>query len=141
MGVDAPPVERQIAFDMSKRGLVVAPALIAAATAVWGVHGGLSAAFGIGLALANLVVAASLASWAARISLAALAGAVLGGYVLRLGLLMVAVLVVRHQGWVSWVPLAFTLLVTHLGLLVWETRNVSATLAYPGLRPRARKGR
>jgi hypothetical protein len=34
------------------------------------------------------------------------------------------------------VPLALTILVTHLGLLAWETRYVSATLAYPGLKPR-----
>ena len=26
--------------------------------------------------------------------------------------------------------------VTHLGLLFWETRYVSVTLAYPGLKPR-----
>jgi len=65
----------------------------------------------------------------------------LGGYLLRLGLLTVAVLLVRNQGWVSWIPLALTLLVTHLGLLLWETRYVSANLAYPGLKPRAPKGR
>ena len=27
-------------------------------------------------------------------------------------------------------------MITHLGLLFWETRYVSATLAYPGLKPR-----
>jgi len=34
------------------------------------------------------------------------------------------------------IPLAVAILVTHLGLLFWETRYVSATLAYPGLKPR-----
>jgi len=139
--VDGPPVERQLAFDMSRRGLFVAPVLIGVATAIWGVHGGLSAAYAIALALANLIFAAVLVSWAAKISLVALAAATLGGYLLRLGLLTVAVLLVRNQGWVSWIPLALTLLVTHLGLLLWETRYVSANLAYPGLKPRTPKGR
>ena len=139
--VDAPPVERQLAFDMSRRGLLVAPLLIAVATAIWGVHGGLSAAFAVGLALGNLLLSAAIMTWAARISLVAMAAAALGGYIVRLGLLMAVVLLVRHQSWVSWIPLALTIMVTHLGLLLWETRYVSASLAYPGLKPRTPKGR
>jgi len=136
----APAVERQVAFDMSRRGLLVAPGLVAVAALIWGVHGGESAAFAIACALGNLLLAAALVSWAARISLVALAAAALGGYVLRLALLTGVVFAVRHQGWISWIPFALTLLVTHLGLLLWETRYVSATLAYPGLKPRRQKG-
>jgi hypothetical protein len=29
-----------------------------------------------------------------------------------------------------------TIIVTHLGLLVWEMRFVAASLAFPGLKPR-----
>jgi hypothetical protein len=142
--VDAPAVERQLAMDMARRGLLVAPVLIAVATAVWGIHGGLSAAFAVALAIGNLLLAAVLVSWAARISLLAMAAVALGGYLARLVLLTAVVFAVRHQPWVSWIPLAFTLLVTHLGLLLWETRYVSASLAYPGLKPNAphaQKGR
>ena len=67
-------------------------------------------------------------------------GAVLGGYILRLGLLAAAVLLVRDAAWVEPVPLGLTVVVTHLGLLVWETRYVSASLAFPVLKP-ARRGR
>ena len=51
--------------------------------------------------------------------------------------------------WLTWrlggeqlvrAPLAFTLVITHLGLLIWETRHVSASLAFPALKPRAQKG-
>ena len=35
--------------------------------------------------------------------------------------------------------LAVAILVTHLGLLFWELRFVSASLAYPGLAPTAPK--
>jgi hypothetical protein len=50
-----------------------------------------------------------------------------------------AVWVVRDASWVELVPLGLTIVVTHLGLLFWEMRYVSATLAFPGLKP-ATKG-
>ena len=34
------------------------------------------------------------------------------------------------------VPLGITIIVSHLGLLIWETRYVSLSLAYPGIGPR-----
>jgi hypothetical protein len=139
--VDGPAVEREIVADMVRRGLPAAPVLIAVAALIWGVNGALSAAYAIGLVLANFVAAAVIVSWAARISLVLMAVAALGGYLVRLALLTVAVYVVRDQAWVSMVPLALTLMVTHLGLLWWETRYVSANLGYPGLRPRPQKGR
>jgi hypothetical protein len=138
--VAVPPVERQVALDMAKRGALVAPVVVGVAWAIWGAHGGISAGVGLALAVANLLLAATLLSWAARISLVALAAAAFGGYVLRLALLTGVVFAIHGQGWVSWVPLALTLVITHLGLLIWETRYVSATLAYPGLKPRPQKG-
>lgn len=138
---DGPAVERELVADMVRRGLLVSPVLIVIAAAIWGLHGGLSAAYAIALVLANFMIAAALVSWAARISLVLMAVAALGGYLVRLALLTVAVYAVKDQPWVSMVPLALTLMVTHLGLLWWETRYVSANLAYPGLRPSAQKGR
>jgi len=38
------------------------------------------------------------------------------------------------------IPFAFTLVITHLGLLFWEMRYVSANLAHPGLKPKAAAG-
>jgi hypothetical protein len=40
-----------------------------------------------------------------------------------------------HQSWVNLFALCLTLIVAHLGLLVWELRYVSASLAFPGLAP------
>jgi len=68
-------------------------------------------------------------------ALGLLMGVSLFGFVLRLGLITVAVLAVRDQPWVEPIPLGITLVVTHLGLLFWETRYVSASLAFPGLKP------
>jgi hypothetical protein len=139
-GLDGPAVERQVAADIVRRGLMVTPVLLAVTGAIWGIHGALSAGYAMVLVLANFTVAALLMSWAARVSLVALAAAALGGYILRLALLTVAVYAVSNQAWVSWVPLALTIGITHLGLLAWETRYISATLAFPGLKPHTPKG-
>jgi hypothetical protein len=133
---DGPPVERQVAFDMSRRAVFLVPVAVGFGAAFWGLHGALSAGFGLALAVGNLLLAAVILSWAARISFVVFAAAALGGYVLRLALLTVAVFAIHDQHWVAWVPLAFTLLVAHLALLIWETRYVSASLAYPGLKPK-----
>jgi CBS domain-containing protein len=41
----------------------------------------------------------------------------------------------RDEPWIDLTALAVGVLVTHLGLLFWELRYVSASLAYPGLKP------
>jgi hypothetical protein len=133
---DGPPVEQHVAWDLIRRGGLLAPVLVAAAGLGWGLHGALSAGYAVALVLANFALSATLLAWSARVSLAVLMAAALGGYLLRLGLITVAVLAVIHQSWVVVIPLAFTLVITHLGLLVWETRYISATLAYPALKPR-----
>ena len=62
-------------------------------------------------------------------------GAVLFGYLIRLGLIFLAVLFVKDAGWISLPALGTTIIVTHLGLLVWEMKYVAISLAYPGLKP------
>jgi hypothetical protein len=116
--------------------LIVAPVLLLAAGLGWGTDGVLSAAYALVLVLLNFALSAALLSWAARTSLGLLMGVTLFGYVARLALIAVAVLAISGQPWFSPIPLCATLLVTHLGLLIWETRYVSATLAFPGLKPR-----
>ena len=130
-----PAVEAQVAGDMAKRMLPVLPVLVLLAGLIWGPDGAASGAFAVVLVLANLALSAALLSWAARISLALLMAAALGGFLLRLSLLTAVVWAVKNQAWVDITALGFTLIVTHLGLLIWETRHVSASLAYPGLKP------
>ena len=135
-GTAGPDPERQIAFDMLRRGLPVLPVLVVAGAIGWGVDGALSALFGVALVLANFVLSAVMLAWAAKRGPAMLMGTALGGFVLRMALLVVAVALVRDQSWLEVVPLGITVLVTHVGLLAWESRHVSASLAYPGLKPR-----
>lgn len=133
--VDGDPVELEISTDIAKRGLIVAPILVAVCAVVWGLPGLWSSIIAVGLVLVNFLVSAWLIATAARISLTLMMGAVLGGFVIRLGVIMLAVLLIRDATWISLPVLGATIIVTHLGLLAWETRYVSASLAHPGLKP------
>jgi hypothetical protein len=133
---DGPAVERQVAADIVRRALLVAPVLLVGAAIGWGLDGALSAGYAMVLVLLNFTASAALLAWAARTSFGLLMGVALFGYVLRLAVITVAVLAITGQSWFSPIPLCITLVVTHLGLLIWETRYVSATLAYPALKPR-----
>ena len=132
---DAPAVERELAFDMLKRGAWLAPLVVIAATAIWGTAGASSAGVAIGLVVLNLVLAAVSLSWAARRSLTLVMAVALGGFAVRMGLVTVVMLLVRDKPWIDLVALGVTVLVTHLGLLFWELRYVSASLAFPALKP------
>jgi hypothetical protein len=132
---DAPAVEQQVAFDMLKRGIWFAPAILIAASAIWGTDGAGSAAVAIAVVLVNLVLAAVSLSWAARRSLTMVMAVALFGFAARMGLVTVVLLLVKDEPWIDLTALGVTVLVTHLGLLFWELRYVSASLAYPALKP------
>jgi hypothetical protein len=131
-----PAVEPQVAFDMARRIAPVLPVLVVVAGLIWGWDGAASAAFAVVLVLANLAASAALLAWAARISLPLLMLAALGGFAVRLLVLTGIVIAVKDQPWVDLVALGLTLVVTHIGLLVWETRHVSASLAFPAVKPK-----
>ena len=134
--LDGDPVEVKLSRDMIKRGLWVAPALVAIAYLIWEGDGAASAAFAIGLVLVNFALSAILISATAKISLGLMMGATLFGYLLRLGLIMLAVLLVRDADWISLPALGATIIVTHLGLLIWELKYVAISLAHSGLKPK-----
>jgi hypothetical protein len=62
-------------------------------------------------------------------------GAALFGFLIRMGLILAAVWVVKDAWWLSPWPFGITLILTHLGLLFWEMKHISASLAFPGLKP------
>ena len=60
----------------------------------------------------------------------------LGGFIVRLVALSLIVLAARASSTFIDLPvLVLTIAVTHIALLIWETRYVSLTLAAPGLKP------
>lgn len=124
-----------ISRDIVRRGLMVAPAFLVVSGVIWGLDGALSSAFGLALVLVNFSLAAALIGVTAPISLALMMGVSLFGYLVRLGLISLAVFLVRDASWVSLGSLGATIIVSHLGLLFWEMKYIAASLAFPGLRP------
>ena len=130
-----PAPEVSVSRDMIKRGLIIAPVLIAICGVIWGADGAWSSAYAVGLVLANFALAALFIAIGARISLHVMMAAILFGYLVRLGLIFLAVYLVRDAEWISLPALGTAIIVTHLGLLIWELKYVAMSLAYPGLKP------
>lgn len=134
---DGPATEVAISKDLVRRGLMVAPVLVALCGVIWGLEGVWSSLYAIALVLVNFALAAAIVAGTARISLGLMMGGVLFGYLIRLGLIFLAVFLVRDADWISLPALGATIIVTHLGLLLWELKFVAISLAHPGLKPTA----
>ncbi len=133
--IDGPAPEVHVSRDMITRGLIVAPVLIAVCAVIWGGDGAWSAAYGVAIVLVNFALAALTIAATARISLGLMMFATLFGYLIRLGLIFLAVYLVKDASWISLPALGATIIVTHLGLLAWELKYVALSLAHPGLKP------
>ena len=131
-----PAPEAAIVRDIIKRGMFVAPILIGLSALIWGVNGGWSSTYGLAIVLGNFAVAAWMVSYTAKISYALMMGATLFGYIARLAVIAAAVFLVRNASWAELVPLCMTIVISHVGLLFWELRYVSLSLAFPGLKPK-----
>lgn len=138
MTLDTPSndsIEVRISLDLVKRAVYVTPLLVAVAAMIWDGAGATSALFAVGLVIVNFLLAAALVSGAARISVGLVMAATLFGYLIRLGLILVAFLLVRDATWISRPALGATIIVTHLGLLIWELKYVAISLAHAGIKP------
>jgi hypothetical protein len=133
--LDGPSPEAEIALDMARRALWVAPIAIAAWALFAGTDAAISAGVALAVVLANFGLAAASTTYTARISLVLMMGVAMFGYLIRLGLVVLVFIAVRHASWFHATAFGATILVAHMGLLFWELRHISATLAYPGLKP------
>ena len=135
--VEGPSPALGVAFDLAKRSLWLIPVVTILSAAFWGPQGVASTLYGLAIVVVNFVLSAYLLAVTGRISAALMAGAAMFGFLARLGLIFLAVMLVKDQSWVELVPLGLTLIIAHLVLLFWEMRYVSGTLAFPGLKPQA----
>ena len=127
--------ERDVAHDLVLRGLLASPLFLLVGLIGWGLPGLLSVAVALAVVLANFAFSAWLVTTGSHISLTFMMGAALFGYILRIGLVLLVFIAIRDTSWCRRLPFGFTLIVAHLGLLIWETRHISASLAFPGLKP------
>ncbi len=130
-----PAPEPEIIRDLAKHCAYAAPVALVIGFLGWQVDGLVSVAVALTVVVANFALAASLQAWAARISLGLVMGIALFGFVVRLAIISAIVWFAGQQSWTEPLPLGLTLIIGHLGLLIWETRFVSASLAFPGLKP------
>lgn len=127
---------RDIVMDMAKRGLVLAPLVLLIGFVGWGVDGALSMVFALAVVLINFLLSAWIIRKAVHMPQAFIMMSVMGGFAVRMLFVVAAINIAGMFDWAERLPLGITIIVAHLGLLAWETRHVSGSLAYPGLKPR-----
>jgi hypothetical protein len=132
-----PPVayEGEIARDLVRRMLWVTPLVLLVAGVFRGVDGVVSALIGLVLVALNFLASARSITWVAQRSPGAVMGVMLGGFVVRIGILFAIALALEQVSWIDVPVLVLTVAVMHISLLTWETRHVSLTLGAPGLKP------
>jgi hypothetical protein len=134
--VDAiPAVERDIAIDLARRGALLAPVALLLGGAVAGVDGVISVAIALVIVTVNFLVAAFSVGWAAKVSPQAIGAAAAVSYIVRLGAIFAALFLLKDASFVDLPVLGFTLVLTHVALLAWETKHLAISLAAPGLKP------
>lgn len=127
-------VEKMMATHMAKWGAIASPVLLLVSFLIWSTRGLESSAYAIVLVVINLVVTAKLMEIGGRISLSALMGAAVGGFIFDLVLLSAAVIPFATASWMNLWALGLTLIVTHLGLVIFEASTISTRMAFMGLR-------
>jgi hypothetical protein len=114
--------ERRLAGRVSRWALPALGLAFATGAIAGGQDAGWSAAIGVGVVFANLNAYAWSLAWAARISPIALFAVGMGGYVVRLALIVILMALLGRLRWFS--PLAFALAVvpSTVFVLVYELR-------------------
>jgi hypothetical protein len=118
-------VEARLARNTVARAVYVAPALIGLFWLTRGWDGAWSSAIGVAVVVGNFLLAGSILSISARISLAAYHAAALLGFFLRLGLLTFTMLVVANLVPIDRLAFGITAVVAYLVLIGAETVAVA----------------
>jgi hypothetical protein len=115
-----------------RRVLPLAPAALIVAFILGGLIGGSDAAWSAAIAVVivflNFVAAALSVAWAARISPPVLFAVAMGGFVIRLFVYTIALVLLNTLAWFSPLVFALTLVPTVIALLVLEARTLSGRL-------------
>ena len=115
-----------------RRVLPLAPVALIVAFILGGLIGGSDAAWSAAIAVVivflNFVAAALSVAWAARISPSILFAVAMGGFVIRLFVYTIALVLLNTLGWFSPLAFALTLVPTVIALLVVEAKTLSGRL-------------
>jgi hypothetical protein len=119
------PVETVIAKHTVKRAVYVAPLVALVFFLFRGVEGLVASAIGSLVVVGNFLLAGAMLSLAARISLAMYHAAALFGFFLRLGLIMLAMLLIVQFVEIDRLAFGVSAVVTYMVLLVLESVAVA----------------
>ena len=118
--------------ELVRRVLPFVPLVAAVAVglgyAVGGADAAWSAAIGIAIVTANFLMFALSIAWAATISPTMIAIVALGGYLVRLIVFTVALVILTKLSWFSPVAFALTLVPATIALLVYEAKALSGRM-------------
>jgi hypothetical protein len=122
-----PPLEANLARETVARAIYVGPILVLVFGLLRGWDGAWSAALGVVVVVANLLLAGLILSISLRISLQAYHAAALIGFLLRLGLFVGAVYLIASLVEVDRVAFGISAVIAYIVMLAWEavaiTRN------------------
>jgi len=118
--------------EMVRRALPLSIPALAAALVLGGALGGreaaVSAAIGVAVVFANFVAYGLSLAYAARISLTVLFAVGLGGFIVRLGIVVAIILGLEQLAWFSVVAFVAALVPTTIALLVFEIKVLSGRM-------------
>ncbi len=119
------PVEAIVARHVVRRALYVAPVIVAVAWVLRGGLGAASAAVGVAVVVANLLLAGVALSRAAAVSMKVYHAVALLGFFIRLGLIAGTIFLVAAVVDVDRPALGLAALLAYLVLLTWEAWAVT----------------
>lgn len=119
------PVESILARHTVARAVYVGPILILIFGLTRGWEGAWSSALGVGVVVANFLLAGAILSISAKISLAVYHAAALFGFFLRLGLMVLTIVLIAQFVPIDRLAFGITAVVAYLVLLAWEAVAVS----------------
>jgi hypothetical protein len=117
---DQRPIEAIISTNIAKRAVVVAPVLALVFWITSGWEGAVASLIGVAVVVLNFLLAGYVLSYAARISLSLYQAAVLFGFLIRLGLITVSLLLIGGVTDIDRMALGISVVVSYLVLLSWE---------------------
>ena len=122
---DERPIEAIIGKNIAKRGVFVAPilALIFGVLQGWG--GAVAALVGVAIVLLNFILGGYIMSKAARVSMTMYHAAALFGFIIRLGLITLTMLIIANVTNLDRMAMGISVVVSYLVLLSWEAVAVA----------------
>ena len=117
---DERPIEAIISRHIAKRGLIVAPILALIFGLLQGWSGAVAALIGVAIVVGNFLLGGWIMSRAARVSMNMYHAAALFGFLIRLGLITVTMLIIANVTDLDRMAMGISVVVSYLVLLSWE---------------------